>query len=111
MSEEEAEPEDISFAPHLQPGILATKSQVKRAHKKREKLARRAARAGGSDGAAPGNAPLGRPTAMVVETSLHYGSFERHTTGVPKIPPDTLPEVCRFHVLLDILLTCCSQPA
>lgn len=86
MSGEENEPGDPGERiPHLQPDIFSTRAQVKRANKKREKLVRRAALA--RAGAAPQPQPAWpaaddeAPTAMVVETSLRYGSFERHTTG------------------------------
>lgn len=89
MSGEENEPGDPGeYIPHLQPDIFSTRAQVKRANKKREKLVRRAAlaRAGAAPQPQPAR-PAGpaaddeAPTAMVVETSLRYGSFERHTTG------------------------------
>ena len=64
-------------------GVFTTKSQYKRAHKKREKLARRAGRA--APGAKPGQqsrlGPDSPATPMVTETSFAFGSFEQHTTG------------------------------
>jgi hypothetical protein len=101
VSEKEIDPEegDTPLPPPPQPVVFTTKSQLKRAHKKREKLARRAARCRlgptcSAAGSAPGSSGaqtlaklrLGKdedPQYMVVETSLSFGSFERHTTGAP----------------------------
>lgn len=63
--------------------MFTTKSQYKKAHKKRDKLARRAGRA--ASGAKPGQqsrlGPESPATPMVMETSFAFGSFEQHTTG------------------------------
>lgn len=52
-------------------GPFATKQSLKRASKKRDKLARRTARASGAPAPAP--AP--------VQTALGFGAFEAHTSG------------------------------
>ena len=63
--------------------MFTTKSQYKKAHKKRDKLARRAGRA--ASGAKPGQQSRGGPERpappMVMETSVAVGRFEQHTTG------------------------------
>ncbi len=87
MSGEENEPGELGECgdrvSQLQPGIFTTRAQLKRANKKREKLARRAVLARAGDVAPPPRpAPEDdAPTAMIVETSLRFGCFERHTTG------------------------------
>jgi len=55
------------------PFFNTTKSQLKRASKKRDKLARRAARASGAGTPAPAPGPA--------QTSLGFGAFEAHTSG------------------------------
>ncbi len=64
-------------------GVFTTKSQYKKAHKKRDKLARRAGRV--TSGAKPGQqsrlGPESPATPMVMEASFAFGSFEQHTTG------------------------------
>jgi hypothetical protein len=78
--------------PHLRPGVFTTKQQLKRAHRKRDKLARRAARGGAPSGSFPAAAapPAAEeeegPSAMLVETSLTFGKFEQHTTGALRQP-------------------------
>lgn len=88
MSEEENDPGDMDNVPHVKPSIFSTRAQVKRAQKKREKLVRRAALGRADD--APRQQPLATaadaPTAMLVETSLRFGGFERHTTGIVRLP-------------------------
>ncbi|BDA42299.1 probable zinc finger CCCH-type with G patch domain-containing protein at C-terminar half [Coccomyxa sp. Obi] len=83
VSEEENDPGDTDNVPHVKPSIFSTRAQVKRAQKKREKLLRRAAlgRAGDAPRPQPPASAADAPTAMLVETSLHFGGFERHTTG------------------------------
>ncbi|EIE20776.1 hypothetical protein COCSUDRAFT_57335 [Coccomyxa subellipsoidea C-169] len=87
VSGEENEPGELGECgdrvSQLQPGIFTTRAQLKRANKKREKLARRAVLArAGNVAPPPGPATEDHaPTAMIVETSLRFGSFERHTTG------------------------------
>ena len=66
--------------------MFTTKSQYKKAHKKRDKLARRAGRAtpGAKIGRRPGSESPATP--MVTETSFAFGSFEQHTTGAGPNP-------------------------
>ncbi|CAL5219874.1 g1794 [Coccomyxa viridis] len=77
------EVDELSSLPHLKPGVFTTKSQYKKAHKKRDKLARRAGRV--TSGAKPGQqsrlGPESPATPMVMEASFAFGSFEQHTTG------------------------------
>ena len=67
-------------------GVFTTKSQHKKAHKKREKLARRAGRA--ASGTKPGQQQQHRlgtespATPMVMEANFAFGRFEQHTTGL-----------------------------
>lgn len=83
VSEEENDLGDMDNVPQLKPSMFSTRAQVKRAQKKREKLVRRAAlgRAGDAPRPQPPATAADGPTAMLVETSLHFGGFERHTTG------------------------------
>jgi hypothetical protein len=59
-------------APSPFAALNVTQQQLKRASKKRDKLARRAARAGGGGTPAP---------AEPVQTALGFGAFEAHTSG------------------------------
>ncbi len=59
-------------APSPFAALNVTQQQLKRASKKRDKLARRAARAGGGGAPAP---------AEPVQTALGFGAFEAHTSG------------------------------
>ena len=81
LSEEENDPGEMDNVPHMKPSIFSTRAQVKRAQKKREKLLRRAALGRAGDAPQPPAAAADAPTAMLVETNLHFGGFERHTTG------------------------------
>jgi len=59
-------------APSPFAALNVTQQQLKRASKKRDKLARRAARAGGGGTPAP---------AEPMQTALGFGAFEAHTSG------------------------------
>ena len=63
-------------------GVFTTKSQYKKAHKKREKLARRAGWAPSSAKNGQRQAPQSPATPVITETSFAFGSFEQHTTGL-----------------------------
>jgi hypothetical protein len=107
LSDEENEPEDANYVAHIRPGLFTTKSQHKRASKKREKLARRAAwaRSGSSGGQQPQPRSVKdeEPQYFMVQTDLSYGGFERHTTGA------ALQNCARTMLKLPLMRAACTH--
>ena len=66
-------------------GVFTTKSQYRKANKKRDKLARRACRvaAGGKQGQQHRQGSESPAAPMITEMSFVFGNFEQHTTGEP----------------------------